>query len=189
MSGLEQRCQQFHEAALGTGKSKGPAKEMSTLRKFLHKNQDQRLTDKARARLFDTIQVYSSQRDNEALKESQEGLLEDALKMPFTVFTTKQKKTMLKWLEEFRGDVSQAKAATCGAGGREVVLSLIDLEGNKMSLMNDDTGDTHDDVPLPKTELGKSIYEAFHSTDSSPRLKVLLQASEVVAIQGVMDSS
>ena len=114
MSGLEDRCVQFHEAAMGTGKSKGPAKEIATLRKFLHKNQTQRFTDKATSRLFDTIQIYaigSNTKKEEAVAatpvivslEDREGLLEDALKMPFTVFTTKQKKTMLKWIEEIRG--------------------------------------------------------------------------------------
>jgi len=36
---LDQRCQQFHDAALGVAKSKGAQKEIATLRKFLHKNQ------------------------------------------------------------------------------------------------------------------------------------------------------
>ena len=44
----------------------------------------------------------------EDLKEQQETLvvplLEDALKMPFTVFTTKHKTKMLKWLHQLTGE-------------------------------------------------------------------------------------
>lgn len=111
MSGLEDRCTSFHDAARGTGKSKGPEREMATLRRFLHKNQNQRFTDKATARIFDTIQIYAT--DKQLSTDDREGLLEDALKMPFTVFSTKQKKTMLKWIEEVRGG-----GGTLGGGGQ-----------------------------------------------------------------------
>jgi hypothetical protein len=57
MSGLEARCVQFHEAALVTGKNKGADKDIVTLKRFLHKNQTQHFTDKAVARLMDTIAV------------------------------------------------------------------------------------------------------------------------------------
>ena len=82
-----QRCQQFHEACSGVGKFKGPTKEIAMLRIFLHKNQDQRFTDKAVSRVFDTVQVYVCNADISI--ELKEGLLEDCLKMPFTVFSTK----------------------------------------------------------------------------------------------------
>ena len=91
---LDDRCHQFHEAALGTGKSKGAVKEVATLRKFLHKNQNQRFTDRGVSRLFDTIQIYVNKEDLD--NEAKEALLEDSLKMPFTVFSTKQKKIMIK---------------------------------------------------------------------------------------------
>jgi hypothetical protein len=110
---LESRCLQFHEVAC-TG-SKPPAKEIATLRKFLHKNQQQRFTDKAVARLFDTIHLYAGKQDvSSDLKES---LLEDALKLPHTVFSTKQKMKMLKMLEDLRG-----KDAKCWSPRRNDLL-------------------------------------------------------------------
>ena len=173
MSGLEQRCLQFHEAALGTGKSKGDMKEIATLRRFLHKNQQQRFTDKATSRLFDTIQIYIAKRqleDDENFSEAQESLLDDALKMPFTVFTTKQKKTMMKWLGEIRGDHSTTNDSPATA--KTEILSVIDITDNEMTLMNDETGDTHDNVALPKTELGESVARSFHETESTVQVRV-----------------
>ena len=160
---LEQRCQQFHEAAMGVGKSKGPVKEIATMRKFLHKNQDQRFTDKGVRRLFDTIQLYVH---NEGVDlEYKESLLEDALKMPFTVFSTKQKKSMLKWLETLRGDETPGIAAGNAPGSLRKTFSLIDLVDGKLSLIDEDTGETYDDIPLPAGELGTAIQRAFEETD------------------------
>ena len=100
---------------MGTGKSKGPVKEIATLRKFLHKNQDQRFTDKGVSRLFDTIQIYVHKDDGNAPavdNDLKAELLEDALKMPFTVFSTKQKKSMIKWLEMTRSATSHSPDGT-----------------------------------------------------------------------------
>mmetsp|Transcript_18143 Transcript_18143/g.43877 ORF Transcript_18143/g.43877 Transcript_18143/m.43877 type:complete len:197 (-) Transcript_18143:37-627(-) len=166
---LDDRCQQFHEAALGTGKSKAPPKEIATLRKFLHKNQDQRFSDKATARLFDTIQVYVIQKTSEEVSiDLKEGLLEDSLKMPFTVFSTKQKQKMIKWLEDLRGGGD----GSSGSGGngrhntanRSFILSVIDLEGMTMTLMSDETGDTYENIELDE-DIGTAIRNAFESTD------------------------
>ncbi|KAG7338585.1 elongation factor 5A hypusine-like protein [Nitzschia inconspicua] len=170
---LDDRCQQFHEAALGTGKSKGVAKEMVTLRKFLHKNQNQRFTDKGVSRLFDTIQLYVNKDDVD--KELKEGLLEDSLKMPFTVFSTKQKKTMIKWLEDLRGNDEKSSL------GREVngtaltyILSVIELESGFMTLMHDETGDTFENVAIPAGDLGDRIRKAFEDTESCVSINATL---------------
>mmetsp|Transcript_18141 Transcript_18141/g.43875 ORF Transcript_18141/g.43875 Transcript_18141/m.43875 type:complete len:197 (-) Transcript_18141:37-627(-) len=166
---LDDRCQQFHEAALGTGKSKAPPKEIATLRKFLHKNQDQRFSDKATARLFDTIQVYVVQKASEEVSvDLKEGLLEDSLKMPFTVFSTKQKQKMIKWLEDLRGG-GGGISGSGGKGGHNTaknlcVLSVIDLEGTTMTLMSDETGDTYENIELGE-DVGAGIRKAFESTD------------------------
>ena len=45
------------------------------LRKFLHRNQNQRFTDKATARLLDTIQIYVKASD--LARDDVDGLLED----------------------------------------------------------------------------------------------------------------
>jgi Eukaryotic elongation factor 5A hypusine, DNA-binding OB fold len=180
MSGLEDRCIQFHEAAMGTGKSKGPAKEIATLRKFLHKNQTQRFTDKATSRLFDTIQIYctggatkkadvaaAGQWISVAL-EDREGLLEDALKMPFTVFATKQKKAMLKWIEDLRGERDK-NGGTATPKSTTTKLSVIDLDidQQKLSLMKVDSGETYEDVLLPAGDVGLQIQKAFEASDDA----------------------
>lgn len=182
---LEQRCLQFHEAALGTpgSKSKGPIKEIATLRKFLHRNQDQRFTDKGVSRLFDTIQIYTHKEELDV--EQKEGLLEDALKMPFTVFSTKQKKSMLKWLENLRGGGAGA-ADEEGKPTKTQILSLIDLIDDKMSLMDDDTGDLYEDVVVPGGELGDCIQKSFQDTEKAVSVEVVLSDStvrEVIRVQ------
>ena len=159
---LDDRCLQFHEAALGTGKTKGPVKEIATLRKFLHKNQNQRFTDKAVSRLFDAIQIYVNKDDLD--KESKEGLLEDSLKMPFTVFSTKQKKTMIKWLEDLRGTPLQQSVSSNNAKDEYSILSVIDFESGKVTLMSDETGDTFENITV-EGDLGESIKKAFEQTD------------------------
>ncbi|CAB9514265.1 expressed unknown protein [Seminavis robusta] len=178
MSGLEDRCVMFHDAAMGTGKSKGSAKEIAALRKFLHKNQTQRFTDKATSRLFDTIQLYC--KNDVVALEDREGLLEDALKMPFTVFTTKQKKTMLKWIEELRG--------TTGSGGKPskkhskaIKFSVIDLDADnkKFSLMQEESGDTFEDLPLPEGALGNQIKTAFETTEDAVDVEATLDNGKI----------
>lgn len=216
MSGLEDRCLQFHEAALGTGKSKGPVKEIATLRKFLHKNQTQRFTDKATSRLFDTIQIYctssssssSSKTDSSEKKsnkndtknmtiiipaEDKEGLLEDALKMPFTVFTTKQKKTMLKWIEDIRGSTTSSSSGNNNKNNNTIIrkLTVIDIStttatsnGNNntnhngekklLSLMDEESGDTYDDIPLPNNDLGNQIEKSYEQTEDAVDVEVMM---------------
>jgi Eukaryotic elongation factor 5A hypusine, DNA-binding OB fold len=177
MSGLEDRCVQFHEAAMGTGKSKGPAKEIATLRNFLHKNQTQRFTDKATSRLFDTIQIYCTGGTKKGASQSyivaledREGLLEDALKMPFTVFATKQKKAMLKWIEDLRGETNKDGGTGIAISKSTTIkLSVIDLDidQQKLSLMKVDSGETYDDVLLPSGDVGLQIQKAFEASDDA----------------------
>jgi len=183
---LDDRCQQFHEAALGTGKSKGPEKEIATLRKFLHKNQNQRFTEKGVSRLFDTIQIYVNK--DELEKEIKEALLEDSLKMPFTVFSTKQKKTMLKWLEDLRG-TRQELSETGGDSLLETssVLSIIDLEGEFMTLMIDDTGETFENVPIPQDDTGKAIKIAFEQTESCVSVEAQMNDSAVKKVLRIVE--
>eukprot|EP00195_Chlamydomonas_chlamydogama_P003750 CAMPEP_0202919280 /NCGR_PEP_ID=MMETSP1392-20130828/75455_1 /ASSEMBLY_ACC=CAM_ASM_000868 /TAXON_ID=225041 /ORGANISM="Chlamydomonas chlamydogama, Strain SAG 11-48b" /LENGTH=134 /DNA_ID=CAMNT_0049612591 /DNA_START=20 /DNA_END=422 /DNA_ORIENTATION=+ len=119
-------------------KPKDPVKtprEIERLRKFLFKNQEYRFTDREQSHLFNAIQLhvthYSSGTegdDNPAL-----GLLEDALKMPFTVFGTSHKKSFLKWHAKLTGGTEGAAgagtaAAGAGAGGSgSSRLQLIDV--------------------------------------------------------------
>ena len=172
MSGLDQRCTQFYEAATGISKSKGILKEISTLRKFLFKNQEQRFTDKAACRLFDTIQVYcakenteiDSDENREKLRKSQEDLLEDALKMPFTVFSTKQKQKMMKRLEEMRKPKDEYGLKD--PVEQNITFSVIEIENDLMTLMEINTGDTIENIPLIDNVLGSRIKNLFEKGDA-----------------------
>ena len=161
---------------MGTGKSKGAGKEIATLRKFMHKNQDQRFTDKAISRMFDTIQLYVNNSTIDS--ELKEGLLEDALKMPFSVFGTKQKKTMIKWLEDIRGGPGMASTKTM----LTQILSVIDVQGEKISLINDNSGDIFEEVPLPEGDLGAQLRSTFDSTESVVSVEVQIQGETIVHI-------
>ncbi|KAL6062916.1 eIF-5a domain-containing protein [Balamuthia mandrillaris] len=111
---MDKRVQQFHTDALKGKHAKTP-KEIATLRRFLFKNQNHRFGENEKTRLFSAVQTYysmyqSSSAPSAAAKKEDSGgenpvvgLLEDALKMPFTVFSTKHKKTMLKWYTELTG--------------------------------------------------------------------------------------
>jgi len=111
--------------------------------------------------------------------EWKEGLLEDSLKMPFTVFSTKQKQKMIKLLEVLRGDSSSISNSN-NKKENECVLSVIDIDNDTaISLMNDDTGDTYD-VELPQNDLGSRIKKAFETTDDAVTVKCRLDDHQTV---------
>mmetsp|Transcript_2810 Transcript_2810/g.7879 ORF Transcript_2810/g.7879 Transcript_2810/m.7879 type:complete len:189 (+) Transcript_2810:50-616(+) len=176
---LDQRCQQFHEAALGTGKSKGAVKEIATLRKFLHKNQSQTFTDRSVKRLFDTIQIYWKSETVD--RDTKEALLEDALKMPFSLFSAKQKNSMLKGLEELRvPDCSNSTVTTSPSAPATQLLAVIDLDEDTktMTLMQNETGDTYDHVPLPE-ESSKAICDAFRNEENVVSVEAVVEGEQV----------
>ena len=180
MSGLEDRCAQFHEAATGTGKSKGAAKEMATLRRFLYKNQSQRFSDKAAARLFDTISIYA----NDKKEEGAEELLEDALKMPFTVFSTRQKSKMMKWMEALRGETAASLTGTEDAP--PIVLTVTDVMDDKtVSLMNTETGDSWENIAVENSAVFTAIQSAFQSTDDAVDIKAEIHNGSISKILGI----
>eukprot|EP00040_Diaphanoeca_grandis_P023363 m.127014 g.127014 ORF g.127014 m.127014 type:complete len:183 (+) comp29240_c0_seq1:304-852(+) len=175
---LEDRVLQFHEAAIGSGKSKSVSKEVATLRKFIHRNQTQRFTDKAVARLVDTVALHVK---NEGLPaEEKEGLLGDALKMPFTVFGTKQKKQMLRWLEAIQGGENGAQGSLASSTSEETTFyQLIEIVDSMMNLMTDD-GDTIDGILIPQTDEGDKLTTAF---EQDKQIEVELnQKNEIVDI-------
>ena len=188
MSGLEDRCVAFHEAALGTGKSKGAAKEISTLRRFLHKNQNVRFSDKATARLFDTIQIYAATDKNPVTTEDKEGLLEDALKMPFTVFSTKQKKTMLKWIEDIRGGQDGADDSKCGTMAKVTALTVMDIVEDDVVHLMTRAGDETFEATLSAlpADLRQTLQEAFSATEETIEVEAVLQGDgTTVSIVGL----
>lgn len=111
----------------------GPAliKEVNTLRKFLFKNQEYRFTEREKTKLFIAVQSHVS---NPAARQASYGksdgeectafkLLEDALKMPFSVFSTAHKKAMLKWYAEILG----AEGAAAKRAAIPISLSVVEI--------------------------------------------------------------
>jgi hypothetical protein len=102
--------------------------------------------------------------------EDREGLLEDDLKMPFTVFATKQKKAMLKWIEDLRGETNKDRGeGVATSKSTTIKLSVIDLDIDqpKLSLMKVDSGETYEDVLLPSGYVGLQIQKAFEASDDA----------------------
>ncbi|CAO3632647.1 unnamed protein product [Cunninghamella blakesleeana] len=102
---MEQRIQKFHNdtKTITTPPSAKTIKQMTTLKKFIYKNQDYKFTDKEKNKLFACIEAYFSAFDRSTTTTSENTvsafpLIEDALKVP--CFTTKQKSQLLKWYDE-----------------------------------------------------------------------------------------
>ena len=104
-------------------------------------------------------------------------LLEDALKLPFTVFTTKQKQKFLKWYDELNAKEAAASAqpqrekvtnashsrAICaghslthsltGVIVKEMRYQVVDVEKNNISLMDLDSGEVQGmALPAPRLQ-------------------------------------
>jgi hypothetical protein len=95
----------------------------------------------------------SSRKEGKAGETLISGLIEDALKMPFTVFTTAQKERLLKWHHSLAGegadgggggdDDSQSESASNAP--RPYTCLDITTEGY-MSLLDDSNGAVREDV-------------------------------------------
>lgn len=96
---MEERVKQFYTEA-SVGLSKKTPKEITTLRKFMFKNQEHRFTDSQKGKLYDSILIYSKMYNPTASESPIHDLLADALKMPFTVFSTSQKKKLMKLYQD-----------------------------------------------------------------------------------------
>ncbi|WIA34477.1 hypothetical protein OEZ86_012808 [Tetradesmus obliquus] len=127
-----------------------------------------RFTDRDQSHLFQAIQLYvtmyssSPEPDSPALN-----LVEDALKMPFTVFTTGQKKSMLKWLDRLNGLEAAAAAAAGGeaAAGTEQQqqYSVLDVTSDVAEVMNDEGETQQVQLAVCDTELVEALRRAFQA--------------------------
>uniref|UniRef100_A0A7S0YMH1 Translation elongation factor IF5A C-terminal domain-containing protein n=1 Tax=Polytomella parva TaxID=51329 RepID=A0A7S0YMH1_9CHLO len=158
---MEDRVLQFQTFALRPKDSR-TRKDIEKLRQFLQKNQEYRFTERDQSHLFCAIQTYYSafqydnDEDNPVLP-----LLEDALKMPFTVFTTNQKKSFLKWLSKVT-DSSKSPKCTSNCIDSEAKFQVIEVDGNLITVMNEG-GDTIDmDSSALDPEIFKIISRRFH---------------------------
>jgi hypothetical protein len=138
---IEARVEQFHTDAQRPLDNK-TEKDVSKLQKFLFRNQEYRFTEREQSHLFQAVQLYVTKySESTAEVNPAQLLLEDALKMPFTVFTTSHKKSMLKWMD---------KLAAHGGGlegqidhGTKASYEVIDCRGATATLMSAD-GETRD---------------------------------------------
>lgn len=86
------------------------------------------------------------------------GLVEDALKMPFTVFTTSQKKNMLKWLDMLNGlEVGLAEAGV--ATGQE--YTVLNVAPDTAEVMDADGETQSIDLAVCDLELVDRLRQGF----------------------------
>ena len=152
---MDARCEKFNEAAksFSTSNTGGPKlkKEIATLRKFLLKNQEQRLTDKAQNNLFDAIRTHVAHAKNiheehpDAITDAYE-LVKDALSMPFTILTTKHKKVLYKLHNELTSLCSDDDPAEQKAQGPTKDFQVIDIDASDgyLTLLCLESGETID---------------------------------------------
>lgn len=135
---MEARTEQFQRDAQKARDPNRTPKEIERLRKFLFKNQERRLTEREQSHLFSAVQCHFSAYQDCTGDDAEPalGLLEDALKMPFTVFTTSHKKTFLKWHAKLQGQADCEAAPEAAAGsGQLPVWQVIDASGATITVM------------------------------------------------------
>jgi hypothetical protein len=136
---VEERCQQFLQQAR-IMQTLNP-KEISTLRRFLVRNQHQRLGSGAQQAICDTIVLYACAKHSDP--ELVIPLLEDALAMPFSILGTSHKKALLRHLDRIRGEVDSKQQSNNSEKIETEELEAIGVsdEQNQVQVMNVD-GDT-----------------------------------------------
>ncbi|GLI70973.1 hypothetical protein VaNZ11_016076 [Volvox africanus] len=162
---MEDRVQQFHVDAQRPRDTKTP-KEIERLRKFLFKNQEYRFTEREQSHLFSAVQAhYAAHADlpDESAREPAQMLIDDALKMPFTVFTTSHKKTFLKWHAKLSCEQGDGKAAAANSGPAELQLEyqVFDLNGNVLSCMTDEGDEFTVDMASSDADLAGQLRSKF----------------------------
>ncbi|GAX73680.1 hypothetical protein CEUSTIGMA_g1131.t1 [Chlamydomonas eustigma] len=200
---MDPRVEKFFQDAQQWKCAEKAEKEASRLRKYLFKNQERRFTDREQSYLFQAVQMYvtlcigaaeqsstptvassnvsSGDGSKGISQDSAVGLLEDALKMPFTVFGTSHKKVFLRWYDKLSGilprEANNAKQTSHQIHGslmdteQRMRLQVIDVERSvisglieKMTLMSPETGETYE------VEVGISL---FCTPESSSHLKTV----------------
>lgn len=84
--------------------------------------------------------------------------MEDALKMPFTVFTTSQKKNMLKWLDKLNG----LEAETTDAGSPAAQqFTVLDVTADAAEVMDAEGGTQTIDLGVCDQDLVQQLRQGF----------------------------
>lgn len=148
---MDERAKQFKTAAESNLSGAALQKEISTLRRFLFRNQEYRFTKAAQTNLFMAVTAHSvnpaarPQSDQESCDAQSPllGLLEDALKMPLNVFSSAQKNKLLTVYWGLLGKQGEQLRAE-GASGREKTLVLVDMNEVEQSLsLMEDSGEVY----------------------------------------------
>jgi hypothetical protein len=180
------------KATSGAAPSKGKsvdanalAKQVKTLRTFLFKNQQLRLTDGEREKLFSAIILLRKC----ALELGDVGqslpLVSDALKMPQNVFTAKHKGRLLKLYNDDAGVVNDdngdgAPKVAAPTNTRQLTLIDVDADDNVGTvLLNDEPRQ----MRIQNEELTAQIREFIDQNDSGEcEVSVDLDNEVVVAL-------
>jgi hypothetical protein len=165
---MEDRVAEFQSQASARLPSPKLEREISSLRRFLHKNQEHKFTEREKQRLFTAVQAHFS---NPAAAKPADGgdgesvpvvaLIEDALKMPFTVFTTAHKQQMLKWLESLRDSATPKAASTDTTTSTAHAIDL--LPDGTLCLIHEDGSSASDARVEPGTADFTGITAALGS--------------------------
>mmetsp|Transcript_23398 Transcript_23398/g.30392 ORF Transcript_23398/g.30392 Transcript_23398/m.30392 type:complete len:193 (+) Transcript_23398:29-607(+) len=171
---MEDRIAQFHSDAQNHNNNNGISpkisKEIAKLQKFLFRNQSYRFTERDKSHMFSAIECYVSLYSNNLPAEDDTAvspvlnLLDDALKMPFNIFSTKQKQKLLKWQRQFSVDSKLGNEEELEKETKN--FTVVDIDDGYMCLM-DDAGQMREDIKLPKSEVGTSIKNMFEDIGSA----------------------
>lgn len=173
----EARCLQFLTDAQRPKDNK-TVKDIEKLKKFLFKNQEHRFTEREQTHLFQAIQVYAnSPHDTNDGDHPALSLVDDALKMPFTVFTTSHKKSMLRWHAKLTGG-PEPGAATSGPVSAK--YQVIDIADGIVTCMDPD-GETLD---IALTDVSQEMQEAItqgFEDGKDVQLKITVDTKQVIS--------
>lgn len=136
---MDERTRQFKEAAEdATLSSSALTKELNTLRKFLYRNQEYRFTKSEQQYIFLAVSTHCKNFLKSRPQEHENnyiGLVDDALKMPFTVFSSAQKDKLLQLYYTMLGEGhSQESAPVPLAVPSEKTLELLDMDQKDLQL-------------------------------------------------------
>ena len=83
------------------------------------------------------------------LRESSSELISDALKMPFTVFTAKQKQTLVKWLDEVT-PAGEGRLREVDPTSETESFMCVDIDEDGFASLLKEDGTAHDAVQCEK---------------------------------------
>jgi hypothetical protein len=170
---VDERCTKF---ATDAAAKPLDAKGVATLRKFLYRNQETRLTAAGQQALCDAVVKYASAGNEDAIP-----LLEDALAMTFNVFTTAHKKQLLKHLDRLRGEADgdlKSSGTKIGTKARRKCLVLDVSKDCVVEVLLNQDGDTTS-ISRERIELEEGSAETLKKAfDDGEDVEVFVEGSK-----------